>query len=209
MFVDSASLTFKQGCDFLYIFSAPERHDSSVYLVASELAISRHVERELHLNHDIDVNDLTRNGGAVEATLANTAGQTIRRQGFEELAMQRGLWLEDGRWTTRAAIVDLSQTSEFWNRVVTGAMPCLLQRSRLFDLVAQRDVVIEELFAVQGFAHPDLLGDVMPDEFPFVNLQLPEGSLRQLLGNSMHLAAVGASLLFMVAATEKSLSPCM
>ena len=83
-----------------------------------------------------------------------------------------------------------------------------VSNSVLFDMVSGRLLHPSELLLLQGFPVP---GHVCPDlaeRFPFPDgwmSTLTVSGRRKLLGNSMHVAAVGAALLFLVAGTEKNL----
>ena len=132
-------------------------------------------------------------------------GDYGRLDGWLDFAKKQGL-LNGISWTVDAAIADISQNSEWRRAIHSKATPCLLTKTKLFDMVRMRLLTTDELWLVQGFPRPGMPG-VPPEaarDFPCPDI-LPHGDTpgkitradeAAMLGNSMHVAAVGHWLLF-------------
>ena len=197
------------GIDFMRLFAKDLKHDLSVYLKATPSMIASHTRKQLASRHGVFVEDISAPGESVEPELAFSSGEWIRLQGFLDLARETGLLDANGQWSCKAAIVDLKQTRGFSQSICTGSMPCLIRGSVLTDIVTLRKLLVEELFLLQGYAHTALLDASVGGTFPFVGLELPDKVVRDLLGNTMVLSAVGSAWLYMLACTRKTLKPCL
>ena len=147
----------------------------------------------------------------VEPLMALSGGESMRLVGFLELAKEKGL-VQDGVWLVAAAVINISQSAKFCGQVDSETMPTLLTRSELFDMVSNRKLLVPELFLVQGYPHPELVRVVDVPFFPFVVSyleNLPVRHATKLLGNGMHLQAVGSMILHIWANTAKTLEEVM
>ena len=127
--------------------------DPSIYLCAKDALVDAHVADRIWIKHMIDVGDIPPSGSSVqvEPELAWTSGEWVRQQAYLEAARLRGYVDEHMRNSTAAAcIVDLSQTFAYSKLVDTKAMPTLLRHSHMADLARRRNVLLPELFLVQG-----------------------------------------------------------
>ena len=107
-----------------------------------------------------------------------------------------------------AAVINISQSAKICSQADSETMPTLLTRSALFDMVSNRQLLVPKLFLVQGYPHPELVRDVDVPFFPFLVSyleNLPVTHATKLLGNGMHLQAVGSMILHILANTTKTL----
>ena len=82
----------------------------------------------------------------------------------------------------------------------------IMRNSNLYDMVQDRAVTQEEIFALQGFAHPGLWpSSIFAADFP-VSDRLKKHQVLNLIGNGMHLASVGSTWLMALACTELELT---
>jgi hypothetical protein len=106
-------------------------------------------------------------------------------------------------------IVNVFNNPDFYGSGSLTYMPALLQKSHLYDLLTNTEVVPPLHFLVQGWAVPGLASDDLSDNFAFKDLVsarydpdpnlLNENWMRSLTGNSMHWSSIGAFLLFALA----------
>jgi hypothetical protein len=140
-------------------------------------------------------------------------GECERLEGYQYMANKLGLRTNDDKWEQPVAIVNLSQRPEFINKISAKCFPALLRKSQLYDLVQERLVTVAELWLVQGVPHPQLVkqADFGADRFPFHRFlavsahgdgrqcgMIPLGQQKSVIGNSMHIAQVGAWILFSI-----------
>ena len=110
----------------------------------------------------------------------------------------------------RKSVVNLSQTAEHFSSD-SKYFPRLLQKSYLYDLEADREIIAPLHFVAQGFPFPQLAPPECSRFFPFpsiVSLMAPtqteadgddmlsDGSMRAITGLSFHWACMGSLLLF-------------
>ena len=208
MFAEKSTLEFKSGIDFIDLFGRDLIVGPVVYACASESLVQAHIAQRVQLKHDVCASDVCSSAGGLEPELAFTSGEWIRLQEYKELATTRGHQRGDC-WFVDCALVDLKQTSGFSAAIHSDAAPCLLRGSIVSDLVRDRALLLEELFVVQGIPHPAVVGSDACLAFPFEHWDIEEGESRDLLGNTMHLSAVGSSIMYLVACTEKNVRPCL
>ena len=127
-----------------------------------------------------------------------SAGEDGRRKKFFREAINRRLARvsDEGSctWDCKVAVCNVTQNADFQNQIDVSALPTIMKRSKLFDLVSGRLLSKEELFLAHGHPHPaltDLHGDRFAWDVAFVD-SLTYGQTSSLIGNSMHLCAVGA-----------------
>ena len=109
-------------------------------------------------------------------------------------------------------LINNFQSAKFCGQADSETMPTLLTRSELFDMVSYRKLLAPELFLVQGYPHPELVRAVDVPFFPFLVSyleNLPVRHATKLLGNGMHLQAVGSMILHILANTTKTLEEVM
>eukprot|EP00971_Amphidinium_carterae_P082691 1635669-Amphidinium_carterae.2 len=134
-------------------------------------------------------------------------GLNQRLRGYEDLYSSA---LSSGATKLSSAWVDLKQTVGFMPRV-TDTVPTLLRGNRVWDLVQSRPVMLREKFLSMGFPIPNLrytpydadqkeCQALMLDFWPWPELDLddPEqlSMCEDMLGNSMHLNAIGYIIFF-------------
>ena len=76
-------------------------------------------------------------------------------------------------------------------------------------MVRMRSLLVEELFLLQGFAHPSLIEDSKAWPFRHNLEDISEGQARKMLGNTMHLSCVGVAVLYLLSTPQKKLEPCL
>ena len=116
--------------------------------------------------------------------------------------------------STSVLLQNLCQNAEmFFN--LTQVVPTLLQRSFLYDMVAEREVLAVEHLLMQGFPVPGLCSEDLSSSFPWPRIlrlepgiamvetrgnctqpTLTEAQLRSLAGIGFHWAQVGAFITF-------------
>ena len=91
-------------------------------------------------------------------SVATVSWDFERLQGYLKLASVKGLCDSSGSsWATVVAVANLAQRAEFSKQVSTSAMPAILRRSALVDLVQLRRYLVSELWLAQGYPYPGLL----------------------------------------------------
>ena len=125
-------------------------------------------------------------------------------EGYESVVRHLHLRDEQKEWRVPVAIVNLSNVQEWTMGISTRSAPAILHgsNSKLFDMVAGREVTVAELWCMQGFGHPDM---VRSPEHPFADALRDSLTLmeqRSLIGNSMHPSQVGPFLCFSILSTE-------
>ena len=107
----------------------------------------------------------------------------------------------------RGAWVDLNQTFE-WSRKIQDVAPAILRRASFYDLCKRRPVLLPELMLAMGWPTPvsdlaidqpsrDALLQVSAVHWPFpASFFEDDRACRMMLGNSMHISALGAILAF-------------
>ena len=116
-------------------------------------------------------------------------------------------------WTCNFALANVSQRSEYYKAIDTNSAPILLTSSMLYDLVKAEPLVPSVLWLIQGFPHPMARGVCasLKADFPRRDLVNPaeESSLtwreqQTLMGNDMHLAAMGAWHVYSMSCSDKA-----
>lgn len=92
-------------------------------------------------------------------------------------------------------------------------IPALIRNSTLFSMLHQRNMLLPEMFEVQGF--PVFVPEDCPYVCPFRNVLVDEDGergqlkyrspppyIRAMAGNGMHVQAVGHAILFLLACTK-------
>ena len=103
-------------------------------------------------------------------------------------------------------LCDISQDLAYLRRSVK-ALPCLLRGSSIWDLDRERPLTKQETWLAQGFHFPK--AGVEIDCLSFDDQEIQQLRCREtsaLLGNSMHVVAVGVWILHVL--TSRSSSPC-
>ena len=134
--------------------------------------------------------------------------QRVRLQDYDDQ-----LAAEAPKYTGCASImVNLMQTVDYIGLPAPKSkmhLPTLMRGSALFDLVARKPILEEELYCAQGFPHFLEEGDEYSKYWPWVDgFEHSPMQMRKMQGNGMNLAAVGSVLMFLMAATEKLYKPC-
>eukprot|EP00971_Amphidinium_carterae_P350885 6491789-Amphidinium_carterae.2 len=112
---------------------------------------------------------------------------------YEVAAVKRGLCDHAfSNWKAKFALANITQTSEWSKQHCTDGSPApaLLRRSLLVDMVSSRALTIEELWLVQGYAHPLVHAPMRAkDAFLLADAleSLTRAQQKSLLGNAMHL----------------------
>ena len=136
------------------------------------------------------------------AVLLELSSVTLRSraQQFTELAQQAGVL------RGRAAIYNLAQRPGF-NAAISTFAPTQLRKSILYDLVTQQEVLPVLYFLMHGVPLPGV-SNAVSCPFPGILIQDATGGwecdmcdsvVKGLVGNSFHMAAVGAMIMFMLA----------
>ena len=121
-----------------------------------------------------------------------------------------------GRVPHGVHVVSLMQAPDlFYN--ASPFMPRLLVNSYLFDLVSRKELIPLQHLLIQGFAVPGLVPKEFSDKFfpwpkcvslhsnpckPEGDCQLSEHQIRELAGNSFHVALMGAFYAFALSIAE-------
>ena len=118
----------------------------------------------------------------------------------------------------KSFIVNLNESNEYaMHKTCFG--PTLLTSSRLYDIIAEREVLPLQHVLMQGAPVPGLCAEYLSKYFPFpditllmpgsnlndtnvVQQQLSDNEIRRLAGNSFHWAAVGAMLMLILSTSE-------
>ena len=142
-------------------------------------------------------------------TLTLTNGDFERLLGWDLQSRRSGLYeVVDGLkiWNVQMAIANVGQRSEYWGKIPTMHLPALLPRCVFFDLVRRRQISVTELWVAQGYPHPDVPELAhLAHHFPSPHLVSRKSSRRfdltaqrKLIGNGMHVCAVGCWFLHQV-----------
>ena len=110
------------------------------------------------------------------------------------------------------ALVNVRQGGSWSRPIKYVSRPTLITRSLLFDLVSDRIITSAEHWHVQGYGHPSMTAERFSHRFPFsghiVDPRRKGGASiaaqRQMLGNSMHRAAITCWLIYTCLSTDKS-----
>lgn len=148
--------------------------------------------------------------GAEEDSFEITSAKDAVLEGYQWKAIDDGLRV-DGRWTVSTALVNLSNVGSYAH-VYSECFPTLLKSSKLYDMVRDRTVGMAELWLAHGFPHPSIAGvSEHHAYFPCSRLVDPANaecltvaSQRNLLGNSMHVAQMGAWFLYVLSGIKYS-----
>ena len=135
--------------------------------------------------------------------MALTTATAFRLRGYRRLAKEKGLVNEDGEWNVPVAFANLSQNAEARGSIDSGCCPTLLRASTLFDMRTGRELLPQEYWLVQGYPHPDVVESSVTEHYPLSGISLSANQTKQLTGNGMHLACVGAMLCAALAFTRK------
>ncbi len=126
------------------------------------------------------------------------------------LAARSGLSV-NGVIKAPVALAKICQRAEYQNTLFTDAAPSLLTGTRLWDLIGDRALGPSAHWLIQGFAHPEIpeVADVacfFPCRPSLVNIGtgLSGAAQMTLVGNSMHVAAVGSWTLHTLCSLDAS-----
>ena len=145
--------------------------------------------------------------GSEEANIGN--GLMDRLDGFMAQAKRQKLCdSSGGNWKIDAGFVNPLQNIEFTSGVST-CVPTLLCKSRIFDLVACRELLVSEMWRAQGVAFPgrNLPTAVTPETNVVAVLSsvnnksknaISVTDQRRLVGNAMHAGQVTSWILYSV-----------
>jgi hypothetical protein len=140
-------------------------------------------------------------------------GEFVHLEGYDVIAKRAGLKdAASGQWTVDVALVNLAQRPEFFSHVSSKAVPAILRKSALYDLVRGRFLTSSELWSAQGYPYPfeSIEGRFPPARLPFgsllgksdgganISVKLARGDQLSLLGNCMHGSQVGHWVLYNV-----------
>lgn len=127
-------------------------------------------------------------------------GRKIRLQGYEALAVKRGI-----DETRPPYMCNLAQSSWYFQTLAFN-VPALLRKSNLWPLRYSREMLAEEALEVQGMSlfSPEDFAYPCPFRQAVLDGRFCEGALRSLSGNAMHVAVVGACLCFLLGGTKQS-----
>ena len=113
------------------------------------------------------------------------------------------------------ALCNITNNLSYSSSISTTRFPTLLQNTCLYDLIKQRALSLSECWVLQGFPHPERQeaeADMCGVGFPFSSLVVsPAGNVdevltmnqqRSVLGNGMHVAQVGAWVVYNVASVR-------
>ncbi len=141
-----------------------------------------------------------------------SSGDFERLDGWKLLAERQGLY-RDGKYIglSGVALVKVDQRAEFNKTIHTDVAPALLTNTHLWNLASDEPVVVASHWLVQGFAHP-LVPAVAQQSTSFpiaasmldVRTGLGARTQRQLMGNAMHVSAVGSWLLYNLSSIDFS-----
>lgn len=101
-----------------------------------------------------------------------------------------------------AIISNVSQTAPFSNPSALMAVPALLRGSSLWSMRLQRFVLPIEHLEIQGYNIFDQESKCKCDIAGHLR-ELPQAHIKSMAGNSMHLAAVGTVIMFVLGCTER------
>ena len=146
-------------------------------------------------------------------TLTLTNGDFDRLTGWDLKSKKHGLCeVANGMkiWQVAMAVANVGQRSEYWGNIPTMHLPALLPRCVFFDMVRRRQITVMELWVAQGYPHPDI-AELQPiaHHFPCPHLVSRKSkrpfdlvAQRRLIGNGMHVCAVGLWFLHQVSSHE-------
>ncbi len=138
-----------------------------------------------------------------------SSGDFDRLDGYKLLAERQGLYL-DGRYigSSDVALVKVCQRVEYQKTIYLDVAPALLTNTHLWDLASDGPVVTASHWLIQGFAHP-LVPSVQhaavfpcPASMVDVRTGLCCRTQRLLMGNAMHVSAVGSWILFNLSSVD-------
>ena len=121
--------------------------------------------------------------------LALSCADAGRLRGYDDL--HGAELMKDNQAKPNMMLCNLHQNADYFRSADRDIMPTLLTSSNLFDLVRRRQIVKEEILLMHAFPHPSHLED------------LSYKDVMHLVGNSMHVSAVGAGILYMIGSTKK------
>ena len=206
------------GCaeklDFQTIFFKKMNTNASVYLTSTTEEMVRaglSTKRLKRVNQAtgssscaVDIATEGNNAGLSNWLLGSLEGHLIKAIN-SKMCDKRG-----NDFKTACAIVNLSNTADFEKLVGDSRVKPLLKKSLLYDLVSKRPLLLSEYWLIQGFPHPShaASGNLPPGlvaRFPCAAAVLdgPEAlsdcDQKIILGNSMHLSAISAWVLYSIA----------
>ena len=122
-----------------------------------------------------------------------------------EALVRMQLSLQPGQVASR--IMNSTQNPE--RCPITKLCPTLLTKSRLWSMRHQRHLLLAEMCEIQGFAC--LTSSQYPCPFRAEVLEsdlgkkgaIPDGAMRRMIGNGMHMHCIGAMILFALSCTTK------
>eukprot|EP00971_Amphidinium_carterae_P042453 834539-Amphidinium_carterae.2 len=195
------SLPSELSCErlFMKIFGRYVRRSCAIYRMAR--AIDLHVEKvRLAKAKRCALDDSTLRDVPFSTVLSGAHHQRMLayQEHLQLQSLEHGVQLD-------AAWVDLGQTVQFMNRV-SDACPALLKNSFKYDLVANRPLVLSELYIAMGYPCPDIDVSKLSEEEAQKIQELsehfwswktwtgdswPQRPCKHLIGNAMHLHAIG------------------
>ena len=147
------------------------------------------------------------------ADVEYTASRLAKKEAFQLKCIELGLCNSDAStWHQNGVVANCSDHADGpWFNVAFRQHPTVCRSSRFFNLALDRQVLLQELWMVNGFPHPaaaQLLPAtknylpppslVMHDDVKGVG-KLSESEQRHLIGNCMHVTAIGSVFLQHVA----------
>ena len=146
-----------------------------------------------------------------------TATRLARKENFQLKCIEFGLCSSDAStWHRNGVVANCSDTADGpWGHVFFRQHPTVCRSSRFYNVALDRPVLLQELWMVNGFPHP-AAAQLLPatkTDFPFPSLvmhddvkgvgKLSDSEQRHLIGNCMHVAAIGSICLQHVASVAR------
>ena len=194
-----------EGVDsFESCFYKALRVDASVYMVASEEAVAEEFSRTQKESRRL------RRSTSGHSDTAQDLWSPHHHQsleGYRLLAVKKNLCSseDDPQWDCKVAIVNIHNRPEYTPSIATECAQALLRgaNSKLFDLVRNREVLVSEMWLMQGFGHPEIRSSVHPCGNALRKFRLADQ--RKVLGNAMHLCQMATFFAYHLLCTDKAL----
>jgi hypothetical protein len=191
--------------------------DASIYMQVPESFTKDHLERKAQ-KYNVDWMVEYCSGSASSGEDGADIGKfsdDLMQSSFKvrRVAYRLKAALQPGFNEMPVAIVNLVQTAGYMQGRLQTRAPALLRGSCLYDLVSDKEVLPIQHWLIQGFPVPGFVDEELSANFPFPSLlpghkdPLHDKEVRTLTGNSMHVAAVGAWVLFAWSASVHKAKP--
>ena len=198
-FLQEASGTFS-GHLFEELFFVDLLLEADVYFVATNEMVKKHIIEQME-RFDFVYSEQV-HGVEPHGELALSCADAGRLRGYDDL--HGAELMKDNQAKPNMMLCNLHQNADYFRSADRDIMPTLLTSSNLFDLVRRRQLVKEEILLIHAFPHPSGGREAKVGPLPFDVEDLSYKDVMHLVGNSMHVSAVGAGILYMIGSTKKT-----